>query len=131
MSIKTRLLNARNVAQGDAKCVLCVCSAGLLRSSTLAEILGDDPYYFNTRSVGCNRDYALIPLELVHVAWADEIVVFEKSHYNIVQNLIECLESFAFEETPRVHLFSIEDDYSFRDPVLIDRLQQLSALTFR
>ena len=50
MSIyRNRLSNVNNRFQGNFKRVLYVCSAGLLRSPTLAEILSQAPYNFNTR----------------------------------------------------------------------------------
>ena len=57
-----KLHNLRNPFQGEAKKVLCVCSAGLLRSPTAAIILQRD-YGFNTRSCGINPDYALIDFD--------------------------------------------------------------------
>ncbi len=61
-----RLHNMRNPHQGSNKKVLCVCSAGLLRSPTLAWILSNEPFNFNTRAVGTSSEYALIVLDEVH-----------------------------------------------------------------
>lgn len=72
-----RLANNKNRFQGDAKRVLCCCSAGLLRSPTTAVILSQEPYNYNTRAVGVSTEYALIPIDEVLVDWADEIVVME------------------------------------------------------
>lgn len=69
-----RLDNARNEFQGEYKRVLCVCSAGLLRSPTTAVVLSSEPYNFNTRAAGLVREFALVPVDKVLLFWADEIV---------------------------------------------------------
>lgn len=68
-----RMVNARNEYQTNAKRVLCVCSAGLLRSPTMANVLWEG-YGYNTRSCGADEAYALIPLDEVLIHWAHEIV---------------------------------------------------------
>ena len=65
---KNALWNCKNPYQGRDKRVLCVCSAGLLRSPTIAKVLVMNGY--NTRSCGC-RDYALIQIDNVLIEWAD------------------------------------------------------------
>lgn len=50
--VMNRIANASNKFQGSYKRVLCVCSAGLLRSPTAALVLSKDPYNFNTRACG-------------------------------------------------------------------------------
>lgn len=78
------LHNASNPYQGKEKKVLCVCSAGLLRSPTIACVL-QSKYGYNTRACGV-YDYALIPISTALVAWADEVVFAEKEHYNAVKD---------------------------------------------
>ena len=46
-----RLGNSRNIYQGKDKRVLCVCSAGLLRSPTAANVLHKE-FGYNTRACG-------------------------------------------------------------------------------
>lgn len=75
-STRNQLTNVSNPFQGKAKKVLCVCSAGLLRSPTLANVLHQELGY-NTRAVGVANEYALIPITEALVAWADEIVFVE------------------------------------------------------
>ena len=58
------------------KRVLCLCSAGLLRSARLAQILQQE-YNYNTRNAGV-ADYALIPVNTALLKWADEIVCVEQ-----------------------------------------------------
>jgi predicted protein tyrosine phosphatase len=107
-----------NSFQGDYKRVLCVCSAGILRSATAAHILCQDPYHFNTRNVG-TASYALIPLTEDLIQWADEIVCMEPEHEIVVrQKMID----WAFNK-PIVTLH-IEDIYEYRDPKLIKLIQQ-------
>ena len=110
-----RIANVGNRFQGDRKKVLCVCSAGLLRSPTLAWILSNEPFGYNTRAVGTSSEYALIPLEEVHLRWADAVVfVDEGSHavakydYEELINNMEC------------HVLQIPDQYPFRDEKLVE-----------
>lgn len=77
MSTMNRLANSRNHYQTEAKRVLCLCSAGLLRSPTTANVLHQE-YGFNTRAAGVSQEYALIPVDEVLLQWADEIVCMQK-----------------------------------------------------
>jgi len=74
--MNNRKHNSKNPYQGDAKKVLCVCSAGLLRSPTAAVVLNQKLGY-NTRACGYETSFALIPFDEVLAHWADEIVVME------------------------------------------------------
>lgn len=56
--------------------MLCVCSAGLLRSPTAAIVLQRE-FGYNTRACGIEASFALIPFDEVLAHWADEIVVME------------------------------------------------------
>jgi len=76
------LHNVKNPYQGPEKRVLCLCSAGLLRSARLAQILQQD-YGYNTRNAGVS-DYALIPVSTALLEWADEIVCVEKEVANVL-----------------------------------------------
>ena len=49
-----------NEYQGDSKRIVCVCSVGILRSPTLANILIKQGY--NVRACGSCIELALIPL---------------------------------------------------------------------
>lgn len=86
MSLMNRLSNVKNIYQTPAKKVLCVCSAGLLRSPTAANVLHKE-FGYNTRSAGCVKEFALIPVDEVLVEWADEIVCMEDVHAEIVKEL--------------------------------------------
>jgi predicted protein tyrosine phosphatase len=67
--------NVTNAYQMESTKVLCVCSAGILRSPTCATIL-QYKYGYNTRTAGIS-DYALIPVSTALLTWADEIVCVE------------------------------------------------------
>ena len=70
------LHNVTNPHQGPEKRVLCLCSAGLLRSATAATVL-QNKYNYNTRNAGV-ADYALIPVSTALLEWADEIICVEQ-----------------------------------------------------
>lgn len=123
-----------NGYQGHHKKVLCVCSAGVLRSPTLAVILAAEPFNFNTRAVGCNPEYALIPLDAGLVLWADEIVVMDEFHQhavNEIQHQLAADSDGMFDFTYRkVHNFHVEDDYGYRDPELVRILTEKAYEVF-
>lgn len=111
--MNNRVWNAQNPNQGKFKRVLCVCSAGLLRSPTVAWVLSNEPYNFNTRAVGLEISHALIPIDKVLLEWADEIVCMNEHQ---TQQLIELTKK------PIVNL-RIEDNFEYRDPGLIKIIQ--------
>jgi predicted protein tyrosine phosphatase len=115
-----RIANCTNPYQGKIKKVLCVCSAGLLRSPTAAWVLGQEPYNFNTRAVGYVKDFALIPLDEVLLQWADEIVVMDAMMEQHVKGLM-LIDNIPAK--PIVNL-DIEDSYAYRDPALIDAIRR-------
>jgi len=110
-----RLHNMKNPYQGDNKKVLCVCSAGLLRSPTLAWILSNDPFNFNTRAVGTSNEYALIALDEFQLHWADAVVFVDKENFDVAKRtyreLIDNMEH---------HVLKIPDVYEFRHPKLVE-----------
>ncbi len=108
--MNNRIHNCTNPYQGKYKRVLCVCSAGLLRSPTAAFVLSQEPYNYNTRAVGINEDYALIPLDKVHVEWADEIVVMNQY----------MADELDYTGKP-IKVLDIPDNFGYRD----ERLMQL------
>ena len=109
MSTMNRKANCHNKYQGDAKRVLCVCSAGLLRSPTAAFVLQKE-FGYNTRAAGLTAEFALIPVDDVLLEWADEVVVMEQWMYdklNQFDGALICL--------------NISDEYSRMD----DELQRI------
>ena len=110
-----RIANVGNRFQGDRKKVLCVCSAGLLRSPTLAWILSNEPFGYNTRAVGTSSECALIPLEEVHLRWADAVVFVDEGNYRIAKYDYEDLLN-----NMECHVLQIPDQYPFRDEKLVE-----------
>lgn len=117
--MNNRLHNANNPYQGDTKKVLCVCSAGLLRSPTAAVVLASEPYNYNTRAVGLDSSFALIPIDNILVHWADEIVCMTiDQQYTIQQQM-----KIGNWETRPVKCLYISDSYSYRNPDLIQLIK--------
>ena len=108
-----RIWNAANPAQGKHKRVLCVCSAGLLRSPTIAWVLSNEPYNFNTRACGMDKGHALILLDDILLAWADEIVVVDETMQ---------AEIAKRTQKPIINL-EITDNYEYRDKGLIHMIR--------
>ena len=112
--MRNRLFNCGNPYQGDFKRVLCVCSAGLLRSPTAALVLSQEPYNFNTRACGLDS-YALIHIDEVLITWADEIVCMSEEQENRLREMVA--------DKPITCLY-IRDDFSYRDPELIQLIKE-------
>lgn len=115
MTTFNRLHNMRNPNQGNAKKVLCVCSAGLLRSPTLAWILSNEPFNFNTRAVGTSTEYALIVLDEVQLQWADAVVFVDEGNYRVA-----CYDHKELLDNMECHVLKIPDIYEFRHPKLVE-----------
>lgn len=113
-----RLANTHNAYQGKMKKVLSVCSAGLLRSPTIAFVLSNPPYNYNTRACGVSSEYALIVADLALVEWADEIVCADHDHVPRIKELLKD-ENISDPDKP-VHCLELPDDYRTRDPKLIE-----------
>lgn len=102
------LANAKNPYQGDYKKVLCVCSAGLLRSPTAALVLSQEPYNFNTRAAGIEPEYALVPVTDILLHWADEVVCMEEWQK----------DRLAKMTTKPIKCLNVPDNFQYRDDVL-------------
>lgn len=120
MSLMNRLANCKNPYQGRNKRVLCVCSAGLLRSPTAAIVLSQEPFNFNTRAAGLVPDFALIPVDRVLIEWADEIVCMQLDQ---AEALTKALAVEAIDNK-RVICLEIEDSYEYRSPELMKLVAQ-------
>lgn len=106
------LHNASNPNQGGAKRILCVCSAGLLRSPTLAGELYKRGY--NTRAAGVH-DYALVLVDEVLLHWADEVIFVSaglRQHVNLPEDVV------AVE-------LNIPDVYQWRHPALVTIINKI------
>lgn len=111
---ESRIGNCSNRHQGDFKKVLTVCSAGMLRSPTIAWVLGSKPYYYNCRAAGIEDSYALVKLDDVLLNWADEIVCADTEHVENVKCRLEVLKI----KKPIANL-RLPDNYAYRDPKLV------------
>jgi len=116
--LMNRLANCHNKFQGQYKKVLCICSAGLLRSPTAALVLSQEPYNYNTRSAGLTPEFALIPVDEVLLEWADEIVCMEAKQKNQLESI------FPQTREKRVICLDISDDYEYRDLKLIELIKE-------
>lgn len=109
-----QMANASNQWQNDAKRVLCVCSAGLLRSPTLAEYLTKE-YGYNTRACGTSEEYALIPISEALVHWADLVVFVNEENYADVQD-----EKILSHK--KVVVLDLPDEFGRNDPELLEHI---------
>lgn len=109
---RNQLANITNRWQTDVKRVLTVCSAGLLRSPTAANVLHKE-FGFNTRSAGSSFSFALIPMSEALIAWADQIVFVKNVNY------WEAMEEFDNNmQNKEVVVLNISDEHSWNDPEL-------------
>jgi len=115
-STRNQLANVKNQFQGKTKKVLAVCSAGLLRSPTCANVLHKQ-FGLNTRACGSCKDFALIPISEALIIWADEIVFVN------IDNLhdLEVEERLLIIELGKyVHILDIPDEHNWGDKELED-----------
>jgi len=108
---RNQLANVGNRFQTQVKKVVVVCSAGLLRSPTAANVL-HTKFGFNTRAVGADKEFALIPLTQALIWWADEIVFVNYDAFLLLdQEEKDEIESVAV----KVIILKIEDDFDWMD----------------
>ena len=115
MSTMNKLANCHNKYQGNAKKVLCVCSAGLLRSPTIAKVLAEE-YGHNTRAAGIAEEYALIDVTDVLIEWADEIVVAEQA---VGRQLLN-----TFPEVKEYICLDLPDKFAYNSPELVELIKE-------
>lgn len=107
--------NASNPNQGDAKKILCLCSAGLLRSPTLANVLNQRGY--NVRAAGVTSEYALCPVNTQLLVWADLVVCVEPEiERRLSHDFGDIIDQFGVP----VLVVNIPDQYAYMDPRLIN-----------
>lgn len=107
-----RSMNAQNQWQGDWPRVLCVCSAGLLRSPTLAWVLSNAPYNCNVRCAGSHPEYALVPVDQVLLDWARRVVFVNPENHERVLSRKLALSKEVF-------VMNVPDRFEFRAPKLV------------
>ena len=121
--MNNRMFNCTNPYQGAYRKVLCLCSAGLLRSPTMAWVLSNEPYNCNVRAAGVETGHALVPLDEVLLEWADCFVVAE-------QRMVDYLDSEA-AEGKHVYVLNLPDTYGYREDALVEAIKKaLEALDF-
>ena len=116
MNTMNRLHNVTNPHQGKSRKVLCVCSAGLLRSPTAAVVLQRE-FGYNTRAAGVSKEYALIEVDEVLLHWADEIVAVEAS----------IAEQLPREWDEHITVLNVPDRYGYMN----EELQQIILDQYR
>lgn len=104
----------KNSYQGNYKKVLCICSAGCLRSPTAAVVLANAPFHFNTRACGIEPDFAIIPITDVLLEWADEIVCMTQDQKVRIEQLT----------SKPVLCLDIPDSFAYRDPRLMRLIKE-------
>lgn len=111
------LWNCLNPNQGPYERVLCVCSAGLLRSASLAWFITRNTDA-NTRNCGI-YDYALIRYDQVLHKWANTIIFAEEEHFTAVKARFPTLD---FSDK-RVIVLDLPDRFEYRDHRLIPEIE--------
>lgn len=110
-----------NPFQGSALRLLFVCSAGLLRSPTCADVgtsLG-----FNTRSCGSHMEYALIPLSVNLIMWANKIIFVNPDNYSRAIRVFEPT-GYDADIKHKSIVWDIEDDFNRGDPGLVKLVRE-------
>ena len=96
--------------------LLFICSRNRRRSLTAEKMFAGFPAY-QVRSAGTHPDSRIVVTE-GHIGWADVIFVMEKSHLNRMRlRFPEALQD------KRVVTLTIEDDYEFMQPELLEELR--------
>ena len=127
---RNRMANLSNRYQGTSRKVLSVCSAGMLRSPTIAWVLSNDPYNFNTRSCGVSKEYALIAIDEALIFWSSSIIVVDKYMTDVIKNIIEKSSWNLDFNHPIIHTWDIPDIYEYRNPKLVQIIKDEAAKTF-
>lgn len=110
--------NVMNPYQGDAKRVLCICSAGLLRSPTTAMVLNRE-YGHNTRACGTEVSYALIPITQGLVMWADEFVCMNNQQAAVIKSINETNPVKQDNIDDKIIVLNLPDEYGYGDEGLM------------
>ena len=109
-----------NPYQGSDKRLLFVCSAGILRSATAANLFAKKGY--NTRNCGTHQ-YALIPLSSNLIYWAHKIYFVNYENYRQAQRTFEG-HDYEYNRILKADVLTIPDDYAYNDPELIKHLEE-------
>ena len=111
-----------NHYQGRNRRWLFVCSAGLLRSPTAAQIASK--YRYNTRSCGTS-EYALIPLSVNLLEWAHKIIFMGQDNFDeaiVTFSQLDAKNNSPYYENmirDKSSVWSIPDKYEYMSADLI------------
>ncbi len=107
----------RNQYEGDAPRVVFVCSVGLLRSPTFADVATS--MGLNARACGSDRR-ALIPLTKNLIDWADDIIFMHRENLEQSRTIAEQDGYLYFDEDTAglIDIVGIEDSYDKNAPML-------------
>ena len=110
-----------NPYQGNTTRILFVCSVGMLRSPTAANVAIKMGY--NARACGSDIDMALIPISVNLIVWAKRIVFVE------AYNRIEARKHFfgdseCTDKIDRAEVWDLPDDYDYMHPQLVSLIEQ-------
>ena len=110
------LWNCNNPNQDQKKypTVLCVCSAGLLRSPSIAHVLANNGY--NTRAAGV-YDYALVRVSEVLLTWASKVVCADVEHAKWINDNYPGWED-------KITVLNIPDRFQYREKFLIEIIEE-------
>lgn len=103
-----------NPWQGKELRLLFVCSVGMLRSPTFADVAAGKGY--NARSCGSDTHFALIPISANLVYWADMIVFINYENYVEAKTN---LEEYSNLISKKAIVLNITDDFERNDTWLI------------
>ena len=131
MSTRNRMGNLSNKYQGQFRRVLCVCSAGMLRSPTAAWVLSNHPFNFNTRAAGLTKEYALIPVDEAMIFWADDVICFDEQMKRDIESIIAYSTWKNDFEAPNIFVWKIPDMYDFRSEELIAMIKENATKTYK
>jgi predicted protein tyrosine phosphatase len=105
--------------------VVFVCSAGLLRSATGANLYAKKGY--NTRSAG-THPFALTPLSANLIAWADHLVFVNQENQERALSTFEEGEAWINEKIKKAIVLDIPDKYDYNHPLLIAAFEEQLSL---
>lgn len=111
-----------NAYQGNWHKALFVCSAGILRSASAAEYFAQK-HRWNTRAAG-SASYALIPVTLNLLKWADTIYFMQEENHQTVIDSFFGLDEDVDEKLQYAMVLDIPDHYNFREPELLYKLEE-------
>ena len=101
--------------------VLFACAAGILRSPTASNIFAQAPYNWNTRAAGCESSFALIPVSLPLIMWADQVYLMEEEHLSQLETVFgEELEPYR----AKIAVLNIPDNFPYMDTELVTLLKE-------